>query len=123
MLRAQYRLSAGNCIGHAQVSVSPRSGRVGYHTDWADSFPYRSMGLPDNYGLPPASIQLFGFELDEPLRGMSIEQGALLAETLVQREALSLRTSLTDHRARLRARWREALSLAAKAGLEERKGS
>ncbi len=65
MLRARYGIAAGNCVTHAQVSVNPVNMRVGYHTDWASSFPFAQLGLPDNYARPLPAIVAFGFEYDE----------------------------------------------------------
>ena len=65
MLRARYQIPARNCVTHAQVSVNPANFRIGYHTDWASSFPFDRLGLPDNYALPLPAITLFGFTYDE----------------------------------------------------------
>jgi len=64
MLRAKYSLPAENCVVHAQVSVNPGNWRIGFHTDWGIGFPFREMGLTDNYQIPNPSIYLFGFEYD-----------------------------------------------------------
>jgi hypothetical protein len=64
MLRARYRLAARDCITHAQVSVNPANMRIGYHTDWAANFPFREMGLPDNYARPLPGLYLCGFVYD-----------------------------------------------------------
>jgi hypothetical protein len=64
MLRTKYRIVAENCVTHAQVSVNPSNMRIGYHTDWANSFPFEDMGLPNNYDQPLASLTDFGFEYD-----------------------------------------------------------
>ncbi|HSW50450.1 MAG TPA: peptidoglycan recognition family protein [Bryobacteraceae bacterium] len=121
MLRAKYRIPGFNCVTHAQVSVSPRSGRVGYHTDWADNFPYRAVGLPDNYGRPLMSVLLFGFSVDSQLEETGVGRGLRVAETLMRREALARRTTLAEYRNSLRLRWRAALSALEKAGTEKEK--
>ena len=64
MLRSRYRIAATNCVTHAQVSVNPTNMRIGYHRDWASSFPFGALGLPDNYAQPPASLMAAGFEAD-----------------------------------------------------------
>ncbi len=64
MLRARYDIPPGNCVTHAQVSVNPSNMRVGYHTDWSSSFPYRDIGLPDNYARALPAVAVFGFECD-----------------------------------------------------------
>ena len=67
MLRAKYNLPAENCVVHAQVSINPGSRRIGWHTDWGAGFPFREIGLPDNYQIPNPSLYLFGFEYDPGL--------------------------------------------------------
>lgn len=62
MLRSRYKISAENCITHAQVSVNPSNMQVGYHTDWASGFPFAQLGLPDNYLRPLPALWAFGFE-------------------------------------------------------------
>lgn len=64
MLRDRYALSPRNCVTHAQVSVNPQNMRVGYHTDWASSFPFAELGLPDNYARALPALTLFGFAYD-----------------------------------------------------------
>ncbi|MFB3776246.1 MAG: N-acetylmuramoyl-L-alanine amidase [Bryobacteraceae bacterium] len=121
MLRAKYGIPASNCVTHAQVSVNPRSGRVGYHTDWADNFPYRAVGLPDNYGRPLVSALLFGFSVDGPLEETGVGRGLLVAETLMRKEALARRMTLAEYRTLLRLRWRAALSALERSGVEKEK--
>ena len=62
MLRSKYNVPAENCVTHAQVSVNASSLRIGYHLDWASSFPFDQLGLPDNYALPLPAVSVFGFE-------------------------------------------------------------
>jgi hypothetical protein len=64
VLRSRYRIDPANCVTHAQVSVNPANYQIGYHTDWASSFPFERLGLPDNYDRPLPSLALFGFEYD-----------------------------------------------------------
>jgi N-acetyl-anhydromuramyl-L-alanine amidase AmpD len=64
MLRSRYRINAANCVTHAQVSVNPSNFQIGYHTDWASSFPFERLGLADNYALPLPALALFGFGYD-----------------------------------------------------------
>lgn len=64
MLRDRYKMAAENCVTHAQVSVAPVARRIGYHTDWAANFPFASVGLPNNYRLPVAGQEVFGYEYD-----------------------------------------------------------
>jgi len=114
MLRGRYLIPAGNCVTHAQVSVNPDNMRVGYHTDWASSFPFAQLGLPDNYARPLPSIVRFGFEFDEVFAkraGTRLYAGVELAEQELAREAAGrpvgeLRKAL---RKRYRARLAEAM--------------
>lgn len=119
MLRSRYGIAAGNCVTHAQVSVNPRNMRVGYHTDWAAGFPFRSFGLPDNYAAPLASVRLFGFDAEGFGGGMGADQGVLAAQRQLRREALSRRMPLAEYRRVLRSKWREALSVLESHGLEK----
>src|SRR5713226_7590936 len=64
MLRSKYNLAAENCVTHAQVSINPSNMRIGWHTDLGANFPFRDVGLPDNYEQPSPVIALFGFEYD-----------------------------------------------------------
>jgi hypothetical protein len=114
MLRARYGIPAGNCVTHAQVSVNPNNMRVGYHTDWASSFPFAQLGLPDNYARPMPAMVTFGFQVDERFAesaGTRLYAGVELAEQELAREAdgrpvAELRKTL---RKRYRARLAEAM--------------
>ncbi len=119
MLRSRYGIAAANCVTHAQVSVNPRNMRAGYHTDWEDGFPFRSLGLPDNYTAPLASVLLFGFDADGFPAGSGAEQGMLAARTQLRREALARRMPPAEYRRLLRSKWREALSAIEKHRLGE----
>ena len=90
MLRNKYGIAAANCVTHAQVSVNPSNGLIGYHTDWAANFPFHELGLRDNYMEPPVSIVLFGFGYDAPYlqsTGARMLPGLLRAEEQVREEA------------------------------------
>lgn len=109
MLRASYGIAAENCVTHAQVSVSPLSRQMAYHTDWAANFPYREVGLPDNYALPPASVWLLGFSYDPSLvkvTGPRFWQGLLLAEEQLRQTATAHGVGAGAWRERLFERWR-----------------
>lgn len=95
-LRFRYRIPAGNCITHAQVSVNPRNYLVGYHTDWAQGFPFAEVGLPDNYALPLPSLLLFGFAADSffvDRAGASLRQALSDAEEQVRQAAAARQIS------------------------------
>lgn len=90
MLRSRYRIAAGNCVTHAQVSVNPRNMLAGYHFDWGANFPYAAVGLPDNYAQPLASLWLFGFQYDPSLvnvTGQPFWRGLTLGEEMLRQNA------------------------------------
>ena len=118
MLRNRYGISPGNCVTHAQVSVNPDNMRVGYHTDWASSFPFAELGLPDNYARPLPALTIFGFQYDATFlhwAGTRLYAGVDLADRELARYAaesgvapLSLRKTLQKryrlHLAEVRSR-------------------
>jgi hypothetical protein len=108
MLRARYRITAGNCVTHAQVSVNPSNLRAGYHVDWAAGFPFSEIGLPDNYGVPLPSVWVFGFRCDPPL----LATGAEAAERILAERAERLSLSPAAYRKRLQQQYRQNLALA-----------
>ena len=91
MLRRRYGIPAGNCVTHAQASVSPTRMLAGYHMDWASSFPFEAVGLPDNYSRPLPSVAVFGFDCDASYSrtaGFRLWEGAPLgAQELAKRAA------------------------------------
>ena len=111
MLRGRYLIPAGNCVTHAQVSVNPDNMRVGYHTDWASSFPFAQLGLPDNYARPLPAMVTFGFEYDEVFAkraGTRLYAGVELAEQELAREAAG--RPVAELRKALRKRYRARLA-------------
>jgi hypothetical protein len=110
MLRARYGIAAGNCVTHAQVSVNPFNMRVGYHTDWASSFPFEQLGLPNNYDQPIAALSLFGFESDAAfvrLSGARLYAGVELAEERLRERAEEQGLPIGAYRSRLQRLYRE----------------
>lgn len=110
MLRVRYRIPAGNCVTHAQVSVNPSNMRVGYHTDWASSFPFEQVGLPDNYTEPLPALWACGFEYDPAfLRsgGSRLYDGVAMAEEKVRRAAAEARLPVVQYRKLLRKQYQE----------------
>ncbi len=91
MLRRRYGIRAGNCVTHAQVSVNAASQLIGYHLDWASSFPFGELGLPDNYALPLPAVALFGFEHDAGFARKA--GGRLFREAQLGEQALGDRAS------------------------------
>jgi hypothetical protein len=117
MLRGRYRIPAGNCVTHAQVSVNPDNMRVGYHTDWASSFPFAQLGLPDNYARPLPAIAACGFEYDTTFAeraGTRLYAGVELAEQELAREAGG--RPIAELRKTLRKRYRARLAEAMRKG-------
>jgi hypothetical protein len=113
MLRAKYNLPAENCVVHAQVSVNPSNMRIGWHTDWGNSFPFWQMGLPDNYQIPNPSLYLFGFEYDSNYTnstGPDLWTGLTLAEERVRKAAAEHGMAVPEYRKVLQQRYREAQS-------------
>ncbi len=119
MLRARYGISAGNCVTHAQVSVNPDNMRVGYHTDWASSFPFAQLGLPDNYARALPSLTKFGFEYDATFvhwAGTRLYAGVELAEQELAREAVASGVGIVEFRRMLKKRYRALLAEALSVG-------
>ena len=91
MLRSRYRIPAGNCVTHAQVSVNPATMRVGNHTDWAANFPFAALGLPDNYGLPLPAVFVFGLRYDcvyLAATGGKLWKSLRMSEELLRQQAM-----------------------------------
>jgi hypothetical protein len=108
MLRDRYDISQWNCVTHAQVSVNPDNMRVGYHTDWASSFPFAQLGLPDNYARPLPSLTAFGFEYDATFlrwAGTRLYSGVELAEDQLSRAAAASGVTQVALRKLLRKRY------------------
>jgi len=121
MLRSRYRLAAGNCVTHAQVSVNPSNMRIGYHTDWAANFPYQDVGLPDNYSKPLPGLYLCGFEYDEAFlasTGTRIQNAIVLSESRLGEAASAGKMSVTSYREYLQQEYRKKL-LALRKGAPE----
>jgi len=114
MLRARYGIPAGNCVTHAQVSVNPSDLRIGYHLDWASSFPFEQVGLPDNYALPLPAVSLFGLEYDTAFArhaGARLLLEAQLADRDLRDHAASAGLRLAAYRAILQRRYRNHLAV------------
>ena len=108
MLRSRYGIPAGNCVTHAQVSVNPSNMRVGYHTDWASSFPFEALGLPDNYATPSPAVYLFGFVSDAVFQqhaGGRMAGAAVEAERAVASQAAAAHLKPSVYRKALQKRF------------------
>ena len=110
MLRSRYRIPGGNCVTHAQVSVNPANMQIGYHVDWASSFPFEMLGLPDNYATPSPAVLLFGFAFDtsfEQRAGARLAAGAVdAARGLVERAGTAHLTLAAYRKALHRRYWK-----------------
>jgi hypothetical protein len=108
MLRSRYKIPGRNCVTHAQVSVNPSNMQIGYHVDWASSFPFEKLGLPDNYATPSPAVSLFGFAFDtsfEQRAGVRLAAGALDAEHGLVERAEAAHLSLAAYRKALHRRY------------------
>jgi hypothetical protein len=113
MLRRRYGIPAGNCVTHAQVSVNAASYRIGYHLDWASSFPFDQLGLPDNYALPLPAVSVFGFEYDANFRrraGARMYREAQFAEQIFRERAGAAHMGVPAWRKALHQRYRSQLA-------------
>jgi hypothetical protein len=112
MLRNKYHLAAENFVTHAQVSVNPSNRQVGYHADWASSFPFAQLGLPDNYARPLPALWAFGFEYNPEFlhwAGDRIGAGVQLGDERLRQEAADAGQSTTAYRKALQKRYRHQL--------------
>jgi len=112
MLRSRYRIAAGNCVTHAQVSVNAGSYRIGNHTDWAANFPYAKVGLPDNYSLPLASMVFYGFGYDQGFltaTGSRMWNGLAASEEYVRQAAGAQNLTVAQYRSRLQQHYRRQM--------------
>ncbi len=110
MLRYRYSIPEENCVTHAQVSINPYNMKLGNHTDWAHSFPFKAVGLPDNYALAPAALWVLGFSYDEDLIQRSAGQkwpGLSAADTLFARYAADHKQTPAQYRLALQRRYKE----------------
>jgi hypothetical protein len=95
------------------VSVNPENMRVGYHTDWASSFPFAQLGLPDNYARPLPSLTALGFEYDATFvhwAGTRLYAGVELAEEALARDAAASGLTVPELRKMLRKRYRARMA-------------
>jgi hypothetical protein len=113
MLRKRYGIPARNCVTHAQVSVNASNLQIGYHLDWASSFPFEQLGLPDNYELPLPSVFQSGFQYDlsfERRAGARVYQEAQLGEQILRQRAAAAHLQVPVYRKALQKRYRRQLA-------------
>jgi hypothetical protein len=124
MLRAKYNLAGEDCVVHAQVSVNPSNWRIGWHTDWGAGFPFREIGLSDNYQIPNPSLYLFGFEYDPAytaVTGPDLWKGLVAADERVREAAVERGVTTAGYRRILQQRFRDALSAVQHKNADEEK--
>ena len=122
MLRSRYKIAAANCVTHAQVSVNPSNMQVGYHRDWASSFPFEQLGLPDNYPTPLPSLWAFGFDYNPEFlhwAGGRIGTGVQLAEDRLNERAGEAGVTPRVYRRSLQKRYRARLEEVRRANAEQ----
>jgi hypothetical protein len=113
VLRKRYGISAGNCVTHAQVSVNAVNLQIGYHLDWASSFPFGKVGLPDNYAVPLPAVSVFGFEYDRGFArraGDRMYQQAMLGDAQMREHAAEAHVEPALYRRELQQRYRRELA-------------
>lgn len=122
-LRSKYHLPAENCVTHAQVSVNPSNMRIGWHTDLAAGFPFREIGLPDNYEIPNPSVCYFGFQYDPAYlnsSGREARESLAAADERVRLAAAARGVTTAEYRNQLHLRYSKALaSLRTRSAAEE----
>lgn len=122
MLRSKYHIAPGNCVTHAQVSVNPSNMQIGYHIDWASSFPFERIGLSDNYQRALPSLWAAGFEYDQTFQqraGDRIGAGVQLAEDRLAASAAEAGMSVHAYRKMLQKRYRQQLEAVRQANADE----
>jgi hypothetical protein len=113
MLVARYDIRPEDCVTHAQVSVNPDNMRLGSHKDWAHSFPFVAMNLPDNYKRTIPAVEAFGFEHDDDLlksSGGKNWPGLIAADRKLVEAAASQDATEVRYRGMLRHRYQEILT-------------
>jgi hypothetical protein len=113
MLRSRYSIPAGNCVTHAQVSVNPTRMLAGYHMDWASSFPFEEIGLPNNYARALPSVAAFGFQCDANYArtaGARLSAGAGLGAWELAGRAAAAGMSVSAYRKLLQNQYRDLLA-------------
>jgi hypothetical protein len=113
-LRGRYAIEEADCVTHAQVSVNPENMRVGFHTDWAASFPFEQFGLHPGYSAAVPSVALFGFSYDREFLdaiGGAPWPGLVAAEESIRREAHDRGEDPGTYRRELRERYRRVRGL------------
>ena len=117
MLRSRFKVADSNCVTHAQVSVNPTNLKIGYHTDWATGFPFRQIGLSDNYSRPLPSLAVFGFDYDASFEHAVAGQlwpGIADAQRMIAEQAKAAGLDPESYKKRLQQRYRNIISALAR---------
>lgn len=112
VLRSRYQIKDSNCVTHGLVSVNPLNGRILFHHDWAQGFPFEAMGISDKYTVAPASVAELGFDYDSDIVaqiGGRVWPGVEAAETEFARRASEQGSRPEELRGRMRAIYRERM--------------
>lgn len=112
VLRSRYQIKDSNCVTHGLVSVNPSNGRILFHHDWAQGFPFEAMGVSDKYAVSPASVAELGFGYDSDIVaqiGGSVWPGVAAAEAEFARRAAGEGSKPDALRDRMRAVYRERM--------------
>lgn len=108
LLRGKHQISDANCVTHAIVSVSPASRLIGFHMDWANAFPFETLGLTDKYAVETPSIAEFGFGHDGAFDNTVGEMwpGVIKADARVAEAAAARGVSEAELRREMQKRYR-----------------
>lgn len=115
LLRDRYAIADADCVPHGLVSVNAGKRLIGYHADWARSFPFAALGLSDKYLVPPPSVFAFGFGYDDDLvarLGGSLWPGVPVAERELARTASLRGITIGELRNELQRRYLQNLEVA-----------
>ncbi len=110
VLRSEHNIPEQNCVTHEMVSVNPDNMRIGYHTDFAGRFPFRDLGLPNNYELSLSSVAHWGFTYDNDfvaVIGGQIWPGMRRAQTSLYAQADEHQETLAQFRKQRQAAYRK----------------
>jgi hypothetical protein len=124
MLIKKYEIPLNNCVTHAQVSVDPEEMTIGYHIDGSGDFPFRELGIPDNYSIPIPSLYAYGFDFDARFlmsTGTRMWTGVSLADERLRREASEHHLSAAQHKQNLREGYRTSLAMLKTLGILQEK--
>jgi hypothetical protein len=123
-LVSRYKIPLTNCVTHAQVSVDPEAMVIGDHTDGSGDFPFRDLGLPDNYSIPIPSLFEYGFDYDSHFMmsaGSRMLKGFLLAEERLRQDASSQHLTVGQFKKNLREKYQTHIATLKSLGIIKEK--